>query len=266
MKNLAADIILHPKLSQSLAILATTVGRDKVTRLIQYLARLIAWSLLRRGNVEEAARWDGLKGGLANGRKVMRLFRPAEFLQSAMNLAQRPIGPGKVAHFAQIGRQIGYAGFHTNDMLVWLAQVRFLKLDKAMAAKYQRLMYKFWFAGIMCSLISSSASLIRLRADSKRFALSAEIAKRGEKEAQDPQEVAHQIAERRERGRALLAQRQTILSQLVSDTLDVWIPATGLGYTNVNDGVLGAFGAITSYMALQTQWRRHAAAGIKRTA
>ncbi|WVN88281.1 uncharacterized protein L203_103485 [Cryptococcus depauperatus CBS 7841] len=253
MKNLAADIILHPKLSQSLAILATTVGRDKVTRLIQYLARLIAWSLLRRGNVEEAARWDGLKGGLANGRKVMRLFRPAEFLQSAMNLAQRPIstfrGPGKVAHFAQIGRQIG-----------------FLKLDKAMAAKYQRLMYKFWFAGIMCSLISSSASLIRLRADSKRFALSAEIAKRGEKEAQDPQEVAHQIAERRERGRALLAQRQTILSQLVSDTLDVWIPATGLGYTNVNDGVLGAFGAITSYMALQTQWRRHAAAGIKRTA
>lgn len=38
------------------------------------------------------------------------------------------------------------------------------------------------------------------------------------------------------------SQRQTILSQLVSDSLDVWIPATGLGYTNLNDGTLGAFG------------------------
>lgn len=40
----------------------------------------------------------------------------------------------------------------------------------------------------------------------------------------------------------ILSQRQTILSQLVSDFLDVWIPATGLGYTNLNDGTLGTFG------------------------
>lgn len=38
------------------------------------------------------------------------------------------------------------------------------------------------------------------------------------------------------------SQRQSILSQLVSDSLDVWIPATGLGYTNLNEGTLGAFG------------------------
>lgn len=40
----------------------------------------------------------------------------------------------------------------------------------------------------------------------------------------------------------ILSQRQTILSQIVSDSLDVWIPATGLGYTNLNDGTLGTFG------------------------
>lgn len=30
--------------------------------------------------------------------------------------------------------------------------------------------------------------------------------------------------------------------QLLIDSLDVWIPASGLGYSNMNDGVLGIFG------------------------
>jgi hypothetical protein len=42
---------------------------DKTYRLIQYLARLIAWSLARQGDKDAALRWDGLKGGLASGRK-----------------------------------------------------------------------------------------------------------------------------------------------------------------------------------------------------
>ncbi|WVQ99336.1 hypothetical protein IAU59_006469 [Kwoniella sp. CBS 9459] len=269
MSNLAAQVILHPKLSQSLAVLATTVGRDKAYRLIQYLARLLAWSLLRRGDVEAAARWEGLKNGLATGRRVMRLFRPAEFLQSAMNLAQRPVsslkGAGQLAHLAQIGRQLGYAGFFTSDMLVWLGQIRFLKLDKEQLARFQRLTFKCWLAGIICSLISSSSSLVKLRADSRRFALSADIARRESKEGKGPDQVAREESERRERGRALLAQRQSILSQLIIDSCDVWIPATGLGYANVNDGALGALGAITSYMSLQTQWRKHAAAGVRKS-
>ncbi|UOH79210.1 hypothetical protein LQV05_000201 [Cryptococcus neoformans] len=173
----------------------------------------------------------------------MRLFRPAEFLQSAVNLAQRPVtslkGPGQIAHLAQIGRQIGYAGFHTADMIVWLAQVRFLKFDKVTTQRYVRLMYKFWFAGI--------------------------VAKEEEREGKSSEEAARQMAERRERGRALLAQRQSILSQLISDSLDVWIPATGLGYSNLNEGTLGAFGVITSYMGLQTQWMKHSVAGVKKS-
>ncbi|WVQ72567.1 hypothetical protein IAR50_002125 [Cryptococcus sp. DSM 104548] len=270
MSNIAAEIVLHPKVNQTLAVLATTVGRDKVSRLFQYLARLIAWSLLRRGNVEEAARWNGLKGGLANGRKVMRLFRPVEFLQSAINLAQRPVttskGPAQIAHIAQIGRQIGYAGFHTTDMITWLSSIRFLKYDKIKTDRIQRLMYKFWFAGVLSSLISSIASLVRLRADSRRFALSTEVAKREDKEGKDSETAAKDASERRERGRALLAQRETIISQILSDSLDIWIPATGLGLANLSDGTLGLFGVITSYMGVQAQWRKHSAAGVRKAA
>lgn len=37
-------------------------------------------------------------------------------------------------------------------------------------------------------------------------------------------------------------QRQTLLSQLIMDSCDIWIPATTLGYTNLNDGVIGILG------------------------
>lgn len=150
-------------------------------------------------------------------------------------------------------------------MIVWLAQIRFLKFDKTTTQRYVRIMYKFWLAGIVCSLVSSSASLVRLRADSRRFALSSQVAKEEEKDGRSGEEAARQMSERRERGKALLDQRQTILSQLVSDFLDVWIPATGLGYTNLNDGTLGTFGVITSYMGLQTLWAKHSAAGVRKS-
>lgn len=32
------------------------------------------------------------------------------------------------------------------------------------------------------------------------------------------------------------------MSQLVTDACDVWIPSNNLGYTNLNDGVIGALG------------------------
>ena len=38
------------------------------------------------------------------------------------------------------------------------------------------------------------------------------------------------------------SQRQSILSQLIMDSLDIWIPATNLGYGNLNDGTVGLFG------------------------
>ncbi|WWC89385.1 uncharacterized protein L201_004308 [Kwoniella dendrophila CBS 6074] len=268
MSSLAGALILNPKITQSLAVLATTNGREKVYRLFQYLARLIAWSLLRRGNVEAAARWEGLKNGLTTARKVMRLFRPAEFLQSAMNLSQKPItnlrASAQLAQLAQIGRQLGYAGYFTSDSVFWLGQIRFLKLDKFQLQRYQRLAFKFWLSGIILSLISSSASIMKLRADSKRFSISNEVARResGEK---GPDERLREESERRERGRALLNQRQTLLSQLIIDACDVWIPATSLGYTNINDGVIGALGTLTSYMSLQSQWKKHAAAGVRKS-
>lgn len=82
-----------------------------------------------------------------------------------------------------------------------------------------------------------------------------EAASQGEK---DGEERAKEEEDRRQKGRALLQQvppcpstvieadycrqRQQLLSQIIMDACDVWIPATNVGYTHLNDGVLGSLG------------------------
>ncbi|GHJ83635.1 hypothetical protein NliqN6_0037 [Naganishia liquefaciens] len=251
---LAAQLILHPQLTKSLKLLATTVGRDKTYRLIQYLARLVAWSLLRSGGVEAkdaAARWNGLKAGLASGRKMLRLVKPLEHLQTAITTANTPVKSSSlapvasnVAQLAQIARQLCYAGYLSTDMIVWLQSVKFLRIRADKFARISTISQRFWLGGILLSLLSSSASMFRLRTEGRRLALS----RTAEKSGPEDQEA------RRAEGRALLKERASLISQLTLDCLDVWIPATNLGYAHLNDGAIGAIGVVTSYIGLQQQW------------
>jgi peroxin-11B len=123
-----------------------------------------------------------------------------------------------------------------------------------------------WLFGILFSIGSTTSSLVKLRADGRRFALT-RAAARKEGSEKTPEEKVRDEEERREKGRALLAyvhlpepcatrafsnrgvdahgsyrQRQTLLSQLITDSCDVWIPSNNLGYTNLNDGIIGALG------------------------
>jgi len=62
-----------------------------------------------------------------------------------------------------------------------------------------------WFTGIALSLLSSSASLVKLRADGRRFALNNEMARRETGSEKMPEDRVREEGERREKGRALLA-------------------------------------------------------------
>ncbi|GMK54958.1 hypothetical protein CspeluHIS016_0200140 [Cutaneotrichosporon spelunceum] len=255
--TVAEALILNPKVTQSLALLATTLGRDKLYRLIQYASRVIAWHLARNGRVSIASRFDALKGALGQARKVMRVFKPLENLQAAVKIADSPIkGATSSEHLAkasQFTRQLCYATYLSTDSIIWLQFAKFLRLDKDKMARISRISQKAWFFGIVFSLISSVAGLVNLRAQSRRYALQADVVPTGDEK--DP--AAFEV-ERRKQGRALLAQRQTIVSQLVTDLFDFWIPANNLGYVNLNDGVVGMAGVITSYIALQKAWAKHA--------
>ena len=62
-----------------------------------------------------------------------------------------------------------------------------------------------WLIGISLSLVSSSASLVKLRADSRRFALNLEMARKEGQAEKTPEDRVREEEERREKGRGLLA-------------------------------------------------------------
>ncbi|KAG8833448.1 Peroxisomal membrane protein PMP27 [Serendipita sp. 411] len=238
----AGQVIMHPVLSKSLKIWATTLGRDKTYRAIQYFARFYAYILLRRGDKDAAQRWNALKNHLGLGRKLMRLGKPLEHLQAALKASQSvALSQQSAERFTAVARQLCYAGYLTFDAIVWANSVKFISLIPTKAESALKISLRFWLVGIMVGQFNSLLKVGRLANEAK--ALRAP----GEKSMGDR-------AESDTRLKALERERAAVRYQLLLDVLDMWIPATGLGIVNFNDGVVGFLGFATSVMAFKSQW------------
>jgi len=240
MANVASQIILHPTASATLKVLGTTLGRDKVYRATQYFARFFAWYLISRGHKLEAVRWNALKGHLALARKLLRLGKPMEHLQSALRAAQTTSEVKE--QLTTIARQLSYFGYLTYDTMIWANAIKFITLKPEMSQKVQKISNRFWLAGILFSITHAAFKAGRLTKETREIR-SLEEKKLGEENARVSQL------------RALRTARAATRQQFIIDLLDVWLPASNLGLVNLNDGILGTVGVISSVLALQTQWR-----------
>ncbi|KAI9572850.1 peroxisomal biogenesis factor 11 [Boletus coccyginus] len=242
MSSLASQLVLHPYISQSLKYGGTNLGRDKLYRTIQYLSRILAWVFLSRGNKAEAARWNALKNHLALGRKLMRLGKPVEHLQAALRAAQSPTELGE--QLATIGRQLAYFGYLTYDAIVWANAVKVVNLKPSTTKRVASISNRFWLSGILLSITHGLLKAGRLAQEAKKLRASESW---GEKELGD-------VAQREARQLALEKVRSDARYQFTIDILDVWIPASNLGLVNVNDGIVGLAGFISSVMGMYAQW------------
>ncbi|TDL28390.1 peroxisomal biogenesis factor 11 [Rickenella mellea] len=242
MATIASQVILHPAASQSVNVLATTLGRDKLYRAVQYFSRFLAWFLVTRGYTVQGARWNALKNALASGRKLMRLAKPLEHLQAALKASHSFKNTGEGV--TTIARQLGYAGYLSYDAVAWASSIRFLTFSKETTAKVTKRANQFWLAGILFSLTHGLLKAGRLANEVKSLR---------ENKSWMEKDVGSQ-AENTGKITALQRDRASTRYQLVIDILDVWIPAANLGLVNFNDGILGIFGFITSIMALRTHW------------
>ncbi|KAI0778034.1 peroxisomal biogenesis factor [Trametes elegans] len=239
MASIAAQVVLHPVTSQSLRVLNTTIGRDKLYRAVQYFSRFFAWFLLSRGYKIQAARWDALKSHLALGRKLLRLGKFMENAQAALRAISAPGETGE--RLTLIGRQVGYFGYLLLDGFVWANSIKFFNLLPSTAQKVNKRSAQFWFTGIVFSIAHGLLKAGRLANEVKKL--------QGQTWAEKSAE-----AERDLKLQDLNSAREAVRYQFIIDILDVWIPATTIGLVNLNDGVLGIFGFITSLMALRQQW------------
>ncbi|GAA5854655.1 hypothetical protein JCM8547_004925 [Rhodosporidiobolus lusitaniae] len=231
------QLVLHPAVTASLKVGSTTVGRDKLYRAIQYFARFLAFYCLRKGySNETVARLSALKSTLALSRKLMRIGKPLEHLQAAVKGLDIS---DPVLKLTAVGRQLGYAGYLFNDMLVWLHTAKVRPFTAPTAHTLNQRAAKLWFTGIAFSIVSSVYRLVDLRRR-EQFAARA----RGD---------AEKDSERRAELKAVKTQQAAVRFQLVQDALDILIPAGTLGYHHLDDGVLGLIGTVTSFMGLRSQ-------------
>jgi peroxin-11B len=222
--------------------LSTNLGRDKTYRALQYFARFYAYHLLTKGNKTDAARWTLLKAHLALARKLMRLGKPMEHAQAALKASNAP-GP-TLETLTTVGRQIGYFGYLAYDAIVWANAVKFITLKPETAQKVQKTSNRFWFAGLIFSLIHGSIKGARLSSELKQL----RSPSYGEK-------TVSSDADRAVKKQSLYNSQSAMRYQFVQDMLDIWLPASNLGLASVNEGLLGILGLVTSLMALNSQWK-----------
>lgn len=157
----ADTLIYHPGLSHYLKFVATTVGRDKLLRTIQYFARFYAWYLLRTNKPQASiAPWETAKKQFGLVRKVLRAGKNVEHLKAAAVAADaKNVDP--VLRYTSVGRQLGYAGYLSFDLATLLDATGIRKT--ANAKRLQQEAYRFWAMGIACSIVGQLYTLYRLR-------------------------------------------------------------------------------------------------------
>lgn len=121
------------------------------------------------------------------------------------------------------------------DTCTQAQQIKFLTSTPQRAQKHLEVSLRFWLAGIILSLINGFAKANRL---ANRARVLAASPRTGEKIGSE--------AERKAALAAVAKERKAVRYQLVIDSLDVWLPATGLGVANLNDGVAGILGCVFS--------------------
>ncbi|OHE94517.1 peroxisomal biogenesis factor 11 [Colletotrichum orchidophilum] len=232
----ADALIYHPSVSHYNKFVATTVGRDKILRTLQYFARFYAWYLFRtNGSKTEIAPWDAIKKQFGLTRKIMRIGKNVEhFKAAAVASDAKTMDP--VLRYAAVGRQLGYAGYLTFDAATVLDAAGIKKWEGA--KRLQKEAYRFWAIGIIFSIVAQTYTLYRLQ----------------QREAKVDKKEGEGVVE----SKRIAIERAAGRLQIISDLCDLTVPTSALAWANFDDGIVGLAGTVSSLIGVYTQWKKTA--------
>ncbi|KAJ8117646.1 hypothetical protein OPT61_g1182 [Boeremia exigua] len=136
-----------------------------------------------------------------------------------------------------VGRQLGYAAYMLLDTANILDAAGIRK--SVHGTRLLRAANQAWVSGIAFSIVQGVYALYGLRVRGQVVGASGE-----------PEKVVEQRKVARELG--------AVKVQLVSDLCDFAIPATALGWVQLDDGVVGLAGTVSSLLGVWGQWKKTA--------
>lgn len=233
------------------------VGRDKLLRTLQYFSRFYAWYLFRTNKPQSAIDpYNAVKKQFGTTRKIMRIGKFAEHLKAASVALDNkgPIDP--VLRYLSVGRQLGYAGYLSLDMVTVVDAIGFRKLESV--KRLQEQAYRAWAAGLLCSALAGLYTLFKLQEKEKTV-----DRKEGEgvveaKKIEKYVSCLMGIIKNDPCANFLYRERSAARIQLFSDVCDLAAPLSAIGVLNLDDGIVGITGTITSLIGVWSQWRKTA--------
>jgi peroxin-11B len=157
----ANAIVYHPTIAHYLRFVATTVGRDKVLRTLQYFSRFYAWYLFRTNAPSSSiAPFAAIKNQFGLTRKALRIGKNVEHFKAAA-VAADVKGADAFLKYCAVGRQLGYAFYLTIDMCTYLdtAGIRKMEASKNLLRKALHA----WVSGLAFSIAGGVYSLYTLK-------------------------------------------------------------------------------------------------------
>ncbi|KAG9231758.1 putative peroxisomal membrane protein PMP27 [Amylocarpus encephaloides] len=232
----AGVLIYHPSVAHYLKFVATTVGRDKLLRTLQYFSRFYAWYLFRtNGTPGEIAPFEAIKKQFGLARKLMRVGKNVEHFKAAAVAADsKSLDP--IIKYCAIGRQLGYAGYLTLDTATVLDAAGIRKSEGT--KRLQKEAYRCWMFGLLFSTMSGVYSLYNLRQQAATI---------------DKKDGEGVVASKK-----IEKERAAINLQLLSDLCDLTVPTSAIGLTSFDDGLVGLAGTVSSLIGVYSQWKKTA--------
>ncbi|MCJ1229782.1 Peroxisomal membrane protein PMP27 [Toensbergia leucococca] len=157
----ADALVYHPSVAHYLRFIATTVGRDKLIRTLQYFSRFYAWYLFRTNSpTATIVPWEAIKKQFGLTRKLLRVGKNVEHFKAAATAADsKNMDP--VLKYCAVGRQLGYGIYLTVDAVTYLDSAGIRPL--AGVQKLQQEAIKAWIAGITFNIVAGVYTLWKLR-------------------------------------------------------------------------------------------------------
>lgn len=232
----ADALVYHPAVAHYLKFVATTVGRDKLLRTLQYFARFYAWYLLRTNRPQTSIQpWETMKKQFGMVRKVLRAGKNIEHFKAAA-AASDAKATDPVLRYTAVGRQLGYAGYLTLDLATLLDATGIRKSPSA--KRFQQEAFRFWAMGLACSVVAQTYTLYQLR----------------QREARVDRKEGEGVVE----SKRIAMERAASRIQLTSDLCDLTVPLSALAWVALDDGVVGLAGTLSSLIGVYTQWKKTA--------
>lgn len=209
-----------------------TLGRDKLCRIIQYGSRLSSYVLAQAGaSADFVSRAKSLDKHASTSRKIFRLGKSLDMMLGAIRA--RDIRHDSILKILIICRRLTYTIYYVIDHITWAAR---LGLYKSNPKEWSQFQAKFWLIALVLGLLRNLHDILNL--------VFVPTKKNDGEEGSVP---GNSVASR-------LMSRPEVLLDVVKNSADFLLPFNVMGLIELNVGVAGLLGLISSAAGAVPIW------------